>query len=150
VPGQSKLSLRHRLGNLQNRTPWPNPSGTHLVGGFVRAKQRFDINQLFPNLGGTRCISTIQELHTASIDRLAYGKNSSVRSTVRRIIRVVRTYPLKELEILSEIAEFNRRCPSGPCSVPDTYANIVAYMLKINGFHAKDASLRAGDEKLDK
>ncbi|WP_080507450.1 glucose/sorbosone family PQQ-dependent dehydrogenase [Bryobacter aggregatus] len=38
--------------------------------------------------------------------------------------------------------------PGAPGSLaPDAYADIVAYVLEVNGFAAGDASLRAGDEK---
>ncbi len=41
--------------------------------------------------------------------------------------------------------------PGTPGSLaPDTYADIVAYILEVNGFPAGDASLRSGDEKIDK
>jgi PQQ-dependent dehydrogenase (s-GDH family) len=41
--------------------------------------------------------------------------------------------------------------PAAPASLPaDTYANIVAYILEINGFKAGDTPLPARDETLDK
>jgi mono/diheme cytochrome c family protein len=41
--------------------------------------------------------------------------------------------------------------PAAPGSLPrDTYANIVAYILELNGFKAGDAKLPAGGEALDK
>lgn len=41
--------------------------------------------------------------------------------------------------------------PGTPGSLPsDTYADIVAYILEVNGFKAGGISLRAGDEKIDK
>lgn len=41
--------------------------------------------------------------------------------------------------------------PGAPSSLSrDTYADIIAYILEVNGFPAGDAALRAGDEKNDK
>jgi len=41
--------------------------------------------------------------------------------------------------------------PAAPASLPkDSYANIVAYILELNGFKAGDAQLAAGGEALDK
>ena len=41
--------------------------------------------------------------------------------------------------------------PAAPGSLPDdTYANIVAYILEVNGFKAGNAQLPAGGEALDK
>jgi hypothetical protein len=41
--------------------------------------------------------------------------------------------------------------PGTPGSLaPDTYADIVAYVLEVNGFKAGQASLQAEDEKLER
>jgi PQQ-dependent dehydrogenase (s-GDH family) len=41
--------------------------------------------------------------------------------------------------------------PGAPGSLAsDTYADIISYLLEVNGFQAGNASLRAGDEKIDK
>lgn len=41
--------------------------------------------------------------------------------------------------------------PGAPGSLAgDTYTDIIAYKLEVNGFKAGSASLRAGDKKIDK
>jgi hypothetical protein len=40
--------------------------------------------------------------------------------------------------------------PAAPASLPsDTYADIVAYILEVNGFKAGSTPLKAGDDALD-
>jgi hypothetical protein len=45
----------------------------------------------------------------------------------------------------------NTMPPSAPGSLPvDSYADIIAYILEVNGFRAGSAVLQAGDEALNK